>query len=164
MLGVPAPTDIDLAGATYTFERGAAKTSGGNGWADVWMRGHFAWEFMGNDPRYTPTTTFETLSFPWPTGSEPVDDPRVLAITSVAKELDEKRRAWSDPPSAPEAELKKRTLTNLYNERPTWLRNLHARLDRAAWDAYGWPVDEVPGAVEEEILLERLLVLNGVRK
>ncbi len=46
-LDVPTPTDIDTEGATYTFERGASKTSGGNGWADVWMRGHFAWEFKG---------------------------------------------------------------------------------------------------------------------
>ncbi|MCC6674636.1 MAG: class I SAM-dependent DNA methyltransferase, partial [Thermomicrobiales bacterium] len=47
VLDVPTPTDIDVDGATYTFERGATKTSGGNGWADVWMRGHFAWEFKG---------------------------------------------------------------------------------------------------------------------
>ncbi len=28
----------------YAFERGAEKTGGGKGWADVWSRGHFAWE------------------------------------------------------------------------------------------------------------------------
>jgi hypothetical protein len=83
-----------------------------------------------------------------------------MAISAAAKELDEKRRAWLDPPGASEAELKKRTLTNLYNERPTWLRNLHARLDRAVWDAYGWPADEAPGEVGEEVILERLLALN----
>jgi restriction-modification enzyme MmeI-like protein len=39
------PTDADPTGAFYAFERGATKTSGGEGWADVWLRGHFAWEY-----------------------------------------------------------------------------------------------------------------------
>src|SRR3954470_4527466 len=45
MLGVPTPTDADLTGSFYTFERGAEKTDGGAGWAAVWFRGHFAWEY-----------------------------------------------------------------------------------------------------------------------
>ena len=40
MLGVP--TDADPTGSFYTFERGAEKSDGGAGWADVWFRGHFA--------------------------------------------------------------------------------------------------------------------------
>ncbi|HYO29665.1 MAG TPA: type IIL restriction-modification enzyme MmeI, partial [Thermomicrobiales bacterium] len=44
-LGVPAPTDADPTGSFYAFERGAEKTGGGKGWADVWFRGHFAWEY-----------------------------------------------------------------------------------------------------------------------
>jgi hypothetical protein len=47
MLGVPTPTDADPTGSFYTFERGAEKTDGGAGWADVWFRGHFAWEYKG---------------------------------------------------------------------------------------------------------------------
>src|SRR5215213_7576352 len=47
MLGVPTPTDADSTGSFYTFERGAEKTDGGAGWADVWFRGHFAWEYKG---------------------------------------------------------------------------------------------------------------------
>ena len=50
-----------------------------------------------------------------------------------------------------EAELKKRTLTNLYNTRPTWLQLAHEKLDAAVAGAYGWPVDladaEITGAV-----------------
>ncbi len=61
------------------------------------------------------------------------------------------------------AELKKRSLTNRYNQRPTWLQNAHAALDRAVWDAYGWPADEVPADVEEDVILSRLLALNGER-
>jgi hypothetical protein len=105
--------------------------------------------------RYTPTSTFETYPFPWPPGKEPVEDPRVEAIARAAKELVEKRDAWLNPPGATEAELKKRTLTNLYNERPTWLRLAHEKLDAAVFDAYGWPRD----LVDEEIL-GRLLALN----
>ncbi|MGH2615702.1 MAG: class I SAM-dependent DNA methyltransferase, partial [Thermomicrobiales bacterium] len=48
MLGVPTPTDADPTGAFYTFERGAEKSDGGAGWADVWFRGHFAWEYKGH--------------------------------------------------------------------------------------------------------------------
>jgi hypothetical protein len=40
LLGVDEP----LKKGEYQFERGAEKSSGGNGWADVWKRGHFAWE------------------------------------------------------------------------------------------------------------------------
>ncbi|MGA7669673.1 MAG: class I SAM-dependent DNA methyltransferase, partial [Nitrolancea sp.] len=112
--------------------------------------------------RYTPTTTFETFPFPWPPGTEPVDDPRVQAISEAAKELNEKREAWLNPPDASEAELKKRTLTNLYNARPTWLANLHAQLDRAVWAAYGWD-DGEPESVDEETILTRLLKLNEER-
>jgi hypothetical protein len=36
-----------VEGSTYTFEKGVKKASGGGGFADVWMRGHFAWEYKG---------------------------------------------------------------------------------------------------------------------
>jgi hypothetical protein len=47
LLGEPKPVDVDPDGTWYTFERGAKKTGGGDGWADVWKRGHFAWEYKG---------------------------------------------------------------------------------------------------------------------
>lgn len=53
------------------------------------------------------------------------------------------------------AKLAKRTLTNLYNERPAWLDLAHRKLDEAVFDAYGWPADLL-----DEAILERLLVLN----
>ena len=40
LLGVDKPRDPE----NYCFERGARKASGGNGWADVWMRSRFGWE------------------------------------------------------------------------------------------------------------------------
>ena len=105
--------------------------------------------------RYTPTTCFETFPFPWPPGTEPVDDARVRAIAAAAKDLVEKRDRWLNPEGADEAELKKRTLTNLYNQRPTWLDLAHRRLDEAVLDAYAWPHD-----ITNDEILERLLALN----
>jgi len=109
-------------------------------------------------PRYTPTTTFETYPFPWPPGAEPANSPLVQAIAQAAKELVEKRDRWLNPPGADDAELKKRTLTNLYNQRPTWLDLAHRRLDEAVFAAYGWP----PTLTDDEILA-RLLALNLAR-
>ena len=106
-------------------------------------------------PRYTPTTTFETFPLPWPPGEEPTDDARVKEIAEAARELVEKRGRWLNPEGATEKELRKRTLTNLYNERPTWLDLAHRRLDEAVLDAYGWPHD-----LSEEEILARLLALN----
>ena len=37
--------------------------------------------------------------------------------------------------------LAKRTLTNLYSERPAWLVHAHAKLDAAVAAAYDFPVD-----------------------
>ena len=45
LLGQPKPADADPEGQWYTFEKGVTKTAGGDGWADVWMRGHFGWEY-----------------------------------------------------------------------------------------------------------------------
>lgn len=135
-------------------------------------------------PRYTPSTTFET--FPFPDGLTPnipaadyADDPRARKIAEAAKRLNELREAWLNPPDLvkrqPEvvpgypdrilprnekaaAELKKRTLTNLYNQRPTWLANAHKALDEAVAAAYGWPAD-----LPDEEVLARLFALNQER-
>lgn len=135
-------------------------------------------------PRYTPTTTFETFPFPWPldTPNEaltPDQRRHCDAIGEAARELDEKRHRWLNPPvwvrevpdvipSLPprllpvdeqaEQQLKKRTLTNLYNERPTWLVNLHANLDAAVCAAYGYTTD-----IGDEAILQCLLALNRKR-
>jgi hypothetical protein len=58
-----------------------------------------------------------------------------------------------------EAELARRTLTNLYNERPTWLVHVHATLDRAVLASYGWPAD-----LPDDAILTRLLALNLERE
>jgi type II restriction/modification system DNA methylase subunit YeeA len=148
---------------------------------EIWTLQLCTWLGVGNDPRYTPSTTFET--FPFPEGLTPnipaaeyADHPRAIAIAAAARRLDELREAWLNPPDMVErvpevvpgyplrivpvsakaaAILKKRTLTNLYNERPAWLDNAHRELDAAVAAAYGWPAD-----LSEEDALARLLALN----
>jgi hypothetical protein len=113
---------------------------------------------VGNDPRYNSSKTFETYPFPWPPGREPQGDPLVEAIGAAARRLVELRENWLNPAGAEASELKQRTLTNLYNQRPAWLANAHAALDNAVFAAYGWP----EGLSDSEIL-ERLLELNAER-
>ncbi len=125
---------------------------------EVWSLATCSWMGVGNDPSYSSSRTFETFPFPWPPGREPLDDALVEAIGAAARELVRLRNAWLNPPGASEAELKKRTLTNLYNARPTWLDNAHKALDAAVFAAYGWPAD-----LSDEAILERLLALNGER-
>ena len=80
------------------------------------------------------------------------------AIATAARELVEKRDAWLNPPGASEHELKSRTLTNLYNARPSWLAEAHRKLDEAVSAAYGWPA-----TLTDAEVLEYLLTLNQQR-
>ena len=59
MLDEPTPAEADPTGESYCFERGAKKDSGGDGWADVWKRNHFAWEYKG--PHANLDTAFRQL-------------------------------------------------------------------------------------------------------
>jgi type II restriction/modification system DNA methylase subunit YeeA len=133
-------------------------------------------------PRYTPSTCFET--FPFPEGLTLKDRAENTAIAEAAKRLHELRENWLNPaewvewaitpeeekagfPMRPvakpghEADLKERTLTKLYNQRPAWLDNANQALDAAVASAYGW-TDYTPDMPDEEIL-RRLLALNLAR-
>ena len=71
-------------------------------------RFHEAWSLrlgtsLEDRPRYTPTTTFETFTFPQGltpniSAADCADDPRAQRIAAAAKRLDELRRAWLNPP------------------------------------------------------------------
>jgi type II restriction/modification system DNA methylase subunit YeeA len=100
-------------------------------------------------PRYTPTTTFETFPFPQ------TDQGHRDAISEAARRLDDLRNGWLDPPGAEQEELKNRTLTVLYNQRPAWLGHVHRELDETVLAAYGWP-----NSLSDDEILERLLELN----
>src|SRR5512133_3017626 len=47
LLGHPKPIEADPTGESFTFERGAEKSAGGDGFADVWKKGFFGWEYKG---------------------------------------------------------------------------------------------------------------------
>jgi hypothetical protein len=49
-------------------------------------------------------------------------------------------------------------LTDLYNQRPAWLGDVHKELDAAVAAAYGWPAD-----LPDDEILERLFELNQER-
>jgi type II restriction/modification system DNA methylase subunit YeeA len=120
-------------------------------------RVHEAWALaqgtqLETRPRYTPTTCFETFPFPHPT------DVQREAIAEAKRHLDRLRNGWLNLPGLLEVDLAKRTLTNLYNARPTWLAQAHERLDADVLAAYGWPAD-----IEREDLLAWLLDLNLAR-
>ena len=149
---------------------------------EAWSLRLGTWLGKGNDPRYTPTTTFET--FPFPDGLSPLvpaeeymGDPRAAAIARAARRLAGLRERWLNPPEwvewvaepapgypkrpvprdeAAARALKARTLTNLYNTRPQWLADAHAALDATVAAAYGWPED-----LGEEEALRALLALNA---
>jgi type II restriction/modification system DNA methylase subunit YeeA len=109
-------------------------------------------------PRYTATACFETFPFPWPPGCEAGESALVEAIAEAARELVAKRDAWLNPPGSSAEDLKKRTLTNLYNARPAWLADAHRKLDEAVFAAYGWPA-----TLTDAEVLEHLLALNHQR-
>ena len=106
-------------------------------------------------PRYTPTSTFETFPFPEPTPEQKGE------IVAAAQRLDTLRQGWLNPPAGTvsPSQLKRRTLTNLYNDPPTWLELAHRRLDEAVFAAYGWSPDLTDGEI-----LARLLELNLARE
>jgi type II restriction/modification system DNA methylase subunit YeeA len=151
---------------------------------ELWALRLCSWIGVGNDPRYTPSTTFET--FPFPDGLTPnlspasyKDDPRAQAIATAARRLVELRDNWLNPaelvkrvpevvPGYPDrllpvddaaaAELKKRTLTNLYNAKYQWLLQAHKALDEAVAAAYGWDT-----SIGDDDALAKLLDLNHQR-
>ncbi|MBP9954626.1 MAG: class I SAM-dependent DNA methyltransferase [Ottowia sp.] len=211
---------------------------------ELWSLRMCTWLGVGNDPRYTPTTCFETYPFPAgltpadtahqrtetlasgaqipaalpatvtlpavsaPAGCKPNQPPALdgqapaapqtiairdaaIAIAQAAHRLDTLRQNWLNPPewtrSVPEVvplgmaespypdrivprpglseadakALQKRTLTNLYNQRPAWLAQAHEALDAAVAAAYGW-ADYTP-AMSDDDILRRLLALNLAR-
>lgn len=122
-----------------------------------------------------------------PAGLPAAVRPQAGAIAAAAHRLVTLRDAWLNPPEwteripevvplglerSPypdrivakagfEADVAKRTLTNLYNQRPARLAQAHAALDAAVAAAYGW-TDWTPDMPDDEIL-RRLLALNRAR-
>jgi hypothetical protein len=103
--------------------------------------------------------------------------------TAAQSHFNELRENWLNPPDlirrepevvpgypdrllprdeAAAKQLAKRTLTNLYNQRPAWLDHAHHALDEAA-AAYGWGNDFRSGTLTDDEILSRLFRLNQER-
>lgn len=151
---------------------------------EIWSLRTCSWHGVGNDPTYNSASCFET--FPFPAGLTPnipadryANDHRAKRIAAASRELAELREKWLNPPEwvhqEPEVvpgypdrmvpanehaarELKKRTLTNLYNMKPQWLVKAHRKLDEAVAAVYGWDAE-----ISDEEVLRRLLELNQRR-
>jgi hypothetical protein len=136
----------------------------------------------GGRPTYTADVCFGAFPFPStvPLTQEP--GPRsteAQRIADAAIELVTLRDNWLNPsdlvrvesdidPSLPkriiplsekaEEELRRRTLTNLYNQNEPWLQHAHAKLDAAVAKAYRWPED-----ISDADVLATLTALNATR-
>jgi hypothetical protein len=121
LVGQPTPTEADPTGDFYTFERGAEKSVGptgsGHGWADVWKKGHFAWEYKG--PRANLEKAYQQLQ----QYRESLENPPLLVVSDLQtvevhtnfnnsvkrvisltqddlldpEKLNQLRRVWTDP-------------------------------------------------------------------
>lgn len=135
----------------------------------VWALRAGGWLGMGNDPRYSKSRCFDP--FPFPDATEP----QKTTIRAIAEELDAHRKRVL-------AQHEHLTLTGLYNvleelragtapdalaakSRKIFddglvliLKELHDRLDRAVFAAYGWPSD-----LTDDDILARLVALNAER-
>ena len=113
--------------------------------------------------------------------------PHAPAIAAAAVKMHELREAWLNPaewvdlvpepvqplpPAAPypprivpkggfEAQLAKRTMTNLYNEKPAWLITAHANLDAAVAAAYGWT--DFNASTADALIVRKIFQLNQER-
>jgi hypothetical protein len=120
------------------------------------------WLGKGNDPRYTPTTTFETFPFPFVAGQEAKNlspslsprgegskesdspSPAVFGVSerelggevsAAAQALHAERDAWLHPSEKLSSKASaERTLTNLYNALDVWRGVSKGKVKDAAAD------------------------------
>ena len=132
----------------------------------IWALRAGGWLGVGNDPRYSKSRCFDPFPFP------DCGDDIKARIRAVAEELDAHRKAR-------QAEHPGLTLTQMYNvleklkagaafnpedERikdqglVLILKELHERLDKLVFEAYGWPA-----TLSDEEILGRLVALNKQR-
>ena len=77
MIGHPTPAGADRTGENFTFEKGTDKTTGKKGFADVWKRSYFGWEYKGNhadlDKAYQQLLTYR----------ESLENPPLLVVSDM---------------------------------------------------------------------------------
>lgn len=91
LIGHPTPAQADPTGERFTFEAGTAKLGGGQGFADVWKRGFFAWEYKGKhanldnerptwlDLAHKKLDAAVAAAYGWPEDLADLDDEEILA-------------------------------------------------------------------------------------
>jgi type II restriction/modification system DNA methylase subunit YeeA len=79
LVGQPPPAAADPTGTEFCFEKGASKAGGGEGWADVWKRGHFAWEYKGKLANLT-TAYQQLLQY-----KDALDNPPLLVVSDMER-------------------------------------------------------------------------------
>ena len=175
---VPAPTISDCRLFAFARDDDAFMGLLQNRFHEAWSLRTCSWHGDGDDggrPTYNSEACFETYPFP----SSDRLTATIKTLNECARKLDKLRCSWLNPsdlvriepevvPGYPDrvlprdaaaaAKLKGRTLTALYNERPTWLDKAHHELDRAVATAYGWPED-----ISTEDAMAALLDLNRER-
>lgn len=134
MLGVPTPNEADPTGDTYAFEKGAGKIEGGEGFADVWKRGHFAWEYKGKrknlDAAYSQLLQYR----------EALDNPPLLVVCDLDRF--EVHTNFTNTPTV----VYRFTLADLLTDPKEPLRILRALMEN--------PEELRPGKTRDEITAE----------
>ena len=92
LLDQPTPTESDPTGDFYTFEKGASKTAGPTegkrGWADVWKKGCFAWEYKG--PHANLDKAYQQLQ----QYRESLENPPILVVSDIQTTTYRTRRSF----------------------------------------------------------------------
>ncbi|WSB37381.1 hypothetical protein OG949_34105 [Streptomyces scopuliridis] len=125
------PSDATIAFATDSFEDQAVLSSSLHQvWAIKFGSG------MRNDPRYTPSSVFET--FPFPSGNK--------QLTEVGKALELERREIMTRRRLGLTDLyslvNDHVITDQADADVAKIREIHTEIDRTVVEAYGW--DDVP--------------------
>lgn len=134
MLGTPTPNEADPTGDWYAFEKGAEKTGGGDGYADVWKRGRFAWEYKGKKKDLA--AAYEQLL----KYREALENPPLLVVCDLERFVIHTN--FTDT----KKELHEFTIGDLAKEPGKWLRVLRAVMDS--------PEDLKPQETREELTEE----------
>ena len=78
LAGHPTPAEDDPTGERFTFEAGVSKTGGGQGFADVWKKGFFAWEYKGKHGNLDKAYTDQLLKY-----REDLQNPPLLIVSDI---------------------------------------------------------------------------------
>ena len=136
LLDVKKPAEVDPHGTEYTFEKSTLKLGGATGFADVWKKGCFAWEYKG--PKKNLVQAYAQLKG----YADALDNPPLLIVSDMQ-----------------EIRIHTNFTNTIAQQHVINFRDLIAPEPRKLVAvAYGWPAD-----IAEDDALARLLELNKAR-